>query len=57
MLRALLLGTAVPVSGEEGLETLALVDAAYSRAEPLEQPWLPAVEQTLARKRHWHSQP
>jgi predicted dehydrogenase len=56
MLRALLLGTAVPVSGEEGLETLALVDAAYSRAEPLEQPWLPAVEQTLARQRHWHAQ-
>jgi predicted dehydrogenase len=54
MLRAISLGESVPVTGEEGLETLALVGAAYARAEPLVQPWLPPEEQELARRRHWN---
>jgi predicted dehydrogenase len=55
MLRALVHGEPVPVCGEEGLATLQLIGTAYEQAASLRQPWLPAAEQQLATRRHWHS--
>jgi len=55
MLRAIVLGEAVPVTGEEGLAVLELIEAAYERARPLVQPWLSAAEQSAVKQHHWNA--
>lgn len=53
ILRAINLGEKVPVDGKDGLIPMGIIESAYARAQPLQQPWLPLVEQRLARERHW----
>jgi predicted dehydrogenase len=53
ILRAIALGESLPVSGQEGLEVLRLIESAYQNAQPMEQPWLSPAEQEFARKNHW----
>lgn len=55
MLRALVHGESVPVTGEEGLATLQLIGTAYGQTTSLPQPWLPDAEQQLGMRRHWHA--
>lgn len=55
MLRALVHGEPVPVTGEEGLDILTLIEHSYTQATALTQPWLPPDEKELAGKNHWHA--
>jgi predicted dehydrogenase len=53
VLRSILLGERPVASGDEGLEVLRLVMAAYEQATPLQQPWLPVSEQRTLASTHW----
>lgn len=54
MVRAVLHGEPVPVPPEDALRTLRLIDEAYRGAQPLRQPWLSDVEQSLQARNHWN---
>lgn len=56
-LRAILHGEAGPVGPREALVALEVIEAAYARAEPVEQPWLTPAEQDHARRNHWRGKP
>lgn len=55
MLRALAYEEPVPVSGDEGLVTLQLIQSAYDHTMSLPQQWLPPAEQQILLQRHWNS--
>lgn len=54
VLRALVHGEPLPVTGEDGLATLRWVEAAYGQSSCMPQPWLPAAERDLSVLNHWH---
>jgi predicted dehydrogenase len=56
MLRAMIHGEAVPVTGEEGLTIVKAIEACYRLATPLRLPWLTEAEQAQADTRHWSRQ-
>ena len=53
VLRAILHGESVPVSGSDGLIVLKSIERAYEIATPMAQNWLPPAEQDFARRNHW----
>ncbi len=53
MLRCILFGEALPVTGVQAARVQAAIEEAYERAEPLGCPWLPEDEQIAARAKHW----
>jgi predicted dehydrogenase len=55
VLRSLHLGERPIASGEDGVEVMRLVMAAYDRATPLNQAWLPPAEQRAAQAAHWRA--
>jgi predicted dehydrogenase len=54
VLRAVVHGEPVPVSGEQGLGVVRAIDACYRGARPLALPWLSAAEQAMIDERHWN---
>jgi predicted dehydrogenase len=55
VLRSIHLGETPLASGEDGLEVLRLVMAAYEQASPLSQPWLPPTEERATLNSHWRA--
>jgi len=55
VLRAIVHGEPVPVSGEQGLGIVSAIDSCYERASSLRIPWLTAMEQAEADARHWRA--
>jgi predicted dehydrogenase len=53
VMRAVVHGEDVPVSGEEGLAVIRAIDSCYERATSLRLPWLDAAEQSQADAHHW----
>ncbi|MCZ0728604.1 Gfo/Idh/MocA family protein [Mycolicibacterium iranicum] len=53
MLRSIVYGEPLPVTGSQAASVQAAIDAAYDNAEPLDCPWLPEDEQRAARAKHW----
>jgi predicted dehydrogenase len=53
MLRAVVHGESVPVTGEDGLAIMRAIDACYRQAAPLRLSWLTEPEQAQADARHW----
>lgn len=56
VLRAVVHGEPVPVTGEQGLEILRAIEACYRRASPLRLSWLTQAEQAQADRLHWSHQ-
>ncbi len=57
MLRAIAYGEPFPVTGAQAAAVQAAIEQAYERAEPLDNPWLPAEEQAAAKAKHWRAVP
>jgi predicted dehydrogenase len=55
-LRAVVHGGPVPVTGEDGLAIVHVIDACYRQATPLRLAWLTEAEQAQADSRHWSRQ-
>jgi predicted dehydrogenase len=53
MLRSIKLGEPFPVLGIQAARVQACIDRAYAIAEPMEFPWLSAIEQSAVRAKHW----
>ena len=53
VLRAVVHGEPVPVTGEHGLAVLRAIHACYRQAQPLRLAWLTEAEQARADARHW----
>jgi predicted dehydrogenase len=56
VLRAVVHGEAVPVTGEEGLAVMKAIQACYRLATPLRLSWLTEAEQARMEDRHWSRQ-
>jgi hypothetical protein len=56
VLRAIVHGETVPVTGEDGLAVVKAIEACYRLATPLRLPWLTESEQARADTRHWRRQ-
>lgn len=52
-IRAIRLGEAPAVEGEAGATTVAVMEEALEKAQPLEMPWLSAEAQASFREKHW----
>ncbi len=55
-LRAAVHGEPAPVTGEDGLTIMQVIDACYRQATPLRLSWLTEAEQAQADSRHWSRQ-
>ena len=53
VLRAVVHGEPVPVTGEDGLAIVQTIDACYRQATPLRLSWLTEAEQARADTLHW----
>jgi predicted dehydrogenase len=53
VIRSVLHGVPVPVSCDEAIGVMSVIETAYQIAKPLQQPWLSSLEQDVNNCNHW----